>query len=161
MTGPAIRLGPPDPAAFAPYGVIMRPPEAAGTRRLFGDALTDRPEGAAPALHVNAVPHSMLPLTVARMERHPFAAQCFVPLDVTRYVVLVMPEASDGGPDAARAMGFVLPGTRGVIFHPGTWHLGATVLDRQGSFAVLMWRGGPAADDEIRVIAPLTLLDGD
>ena len=153
----AIRLTAPDEAAFAPFGRILRAPEEAGARRFYSDALDPRPEGAAPVLHVNAVAPSHLPLTVTGMERHPHAAQCFAPLDVARYVVAVMPEAPGGGPDGARALAFVLPGTRGVIFHPGTWHLGATVLDRAGSFAVLMWRGGRLPDDEFRAVPPFVL----
>ncbi len=157
MSASAIRLAAPDEAAFAPFGRIVGPPDAVGMRRGYGDALAARPRDAAPAFHVNAVPPSTLPLTVARMERHPHAAQCFVPLDVERYLVAVMPEAADGAPDPARALAFVLPGTRGVIYHPGTWHLGATVLGRTGHFAVLMWRGGAGPDDEFRAIAPVTL----
>ena len=45
-----------------------------------------------------------------------------------------------------------------MIFNPGVWHLGATVLDRPGHFTVLMWRGGPLQDDDFRTIAPLTLI---
>lgn len=159
MTPPAIRLTAPDEAAFAPFGRILGPPDALGTRRFYSDALDPRPDGSAPVLHVNAVAPAPLPLTVTGVERHPHAAQCFAPLDVTRYVVAVMPGAPGGGPDPARVLAFVLPGTRGVIFHPGTWHLGATVLDRAGSFAVLMWRGGRLPDDEFRAVPPFVLTE--
>ena len=159
MTQAAIRLSAADEAAFARYGRILGPPDAAGARRFYSDALHTRPDDSAPILHVNAVAPSRLPLTVTGVERHPHAAQCFVPLDVGRYVVLAMPDGADGGPDPARALAFVLPGTRGVIFHPGAWHLGATVLDRPGHFAVLMWRGGRRADDEFRAVPPLILMD--
>jgi ureidoglycolate lyase len=43
----------------------------------------------------------------------------------------------------------------GVIYRAGVWHAGAAVLDRPGSFAVLMWRCGDDGDDEFRAIPPL------
>jgi ureidoglycolate lyase len=55
-----------------------------------------------------------------------------------------------------RSVCLELPGTRGVIYAPGVWHMGATVLDRPGHFAVLMYRGGPD-DDEFRAVPPMTL----
>ena len=39
----------------------------------------------------------------------------------------------------------------GVVYHPGTWHAGITVLDSEATFAVMMWRGGE--DDD--VFAPI------
>lgn len=159
MTGLAIRLTAPDEGAFAPFGRFLGPPGEAGTRRFYSEALDRRPKDAAPVLHVNAVAPSSLPLTVTGMERHPRASQVFAPLDVARYVVAVMPDAADGSPDRSRAIAFLMPGTLGVIFNPGTWHLGATVLDRPGSFAVLMWRGGRHPDDEFRAVPPLVLTE--
>jgi ureidoglycolate lyase len=46
-----------------------------------------------------------------------------------------------------------------VIYAPGVWHMGATVLDRPGHFTVLMWRGGAEPDDEFREISPLSLTE--
>lgn len=157
MTGTSLVLRPPDPAAFAPYGSFVLPPDGPGERRFYSDALHIRPETSAPVLHVNSVLPQALPLTVTAVERHPFAAQCFFPLDVARYAVVVMPSDAAGLPLPAQAMGFIVPGTMGVIYARGVWHLGATVLDRPGHFTVLMWRGGPAQDDDFRTIAPLTL----
>ncbi|MBO6602352.1 MULTISPECIES: ureidoglycolate lyase [Paracoccaceae] len=159
MTGPVLKLQPPDAAAFAPYGDLVLPPEEPGTRRFYSTALHARGETSAPVLHVNNVAPQALPLAVTRIERHPFAAQCFFPLDVSRYAVMVMPSDIEGRPLPDRALAFLMPGTIGVIFNPGVWHLGATVLDRPGHFTVLMWRGGPMQDDDFRTIAPLTLID--
>lgn len=153
-----IVLHPPDAAAFAPFGELILPPEQAGRRAFYSKSLQPRPSGAAPVLHVNHVPPSEFPLCVSGLERHPHAAQCFMPLDVARYAVLVMPSDASGAPDVSQAIGFLLPGTIGVIYHPDVWHLGATVLDRPGHFTVLMWRGGVREDDVFRTIAPLTLV---
>ncbi|MBI1416817.1 MAG: hypothetical protein GC146_06290 [Limimaricola sp.] len=148
-----VPLRPVDPAAFAPFGAIVQPPAALGQRAFFSDHLHQRAEGSAPVLHVNHVAPSVLPLEIKRLERHPVAAQVFIPLDVSRYVALVMPSDPSGAPDPTRALAMLMPGTLGIIYSPGVWHLGATVLDKVGSFAVLMWRGGREPDDEFRTIA--------
>ncbi|MSQ21243.1 MAG: hypothetical protein EXR39_17285 [Betaproteobacteria bacterium] len=46
-----------------------------------------------------------------------------------------------------------------VTYHMGTWHHALTVLDRPARFAVLMWRDGTPADEElITLAAPLTVV---
>lgn len=144
---------------FAPYGRLVTPPVKPGSREFYSDALQVRKDASAPVLHVNHVLPQVLPLSVARVERHPFAAQCFFPLDVSRYVVMVMPSDGAGLPCPDQAVGFLMPGSMGVIYHPGVWHLCATVLERPGHFTVLMWRGGAMQDDEFETIPPMTLLE--
>ena len=153
-----LRLRPPDSADFAPFGRLVEPPEMAGQRAFYSDSLCERPDESAPVLHVNKVEPSLLPLQVSEVERHPFAAQCFFPLDVAAYIALVMPSDTDGKPMPEEARAFLMPGTRGVIYNAGIWHLGATVLERPGNFVVLMWRGGKRADDAVQAIPPLTLV---
>jgi ureidoglycolate lyase len=157
VTGRRILLRPPDTRAFAPYGRFILPPDRPGRRAFYSDSLQAHPPGSAPVLHVNHVPASELPLIVTGLERHPHAAQCFAPLDVARYAVLVMPSDASGAPQPSGALGFLVPGNVGVIYHPDVWHLGATVLDRPGHFTVLMWRGGAEPDDVFRPVEPLTL----
>lgn len=149
-----IRVQLPDATAFTPFGALVEGPALHGDRSLYSDWLTPV-TGLALQFHVNSVPRSDLPLTIAQVEHHPHAAQVFLPLDVSRYVVTVMPDAG-GKPDPRGALSMVLPGTMGVIYRPGTWHMGVTVLDRDGRFAVLMWRG--AVDDDVfTAIPPITL----
>ena len=158
MSDTVLRLRPPDSTDFAPFGRLVEPPEVAGERAFYSDCLREPPEGTAPVLHVNKVEPSALPLHVSEVERHPHAAQCFFPLDVAAYVALVMPSAADGSPAPEEALAFLMPGTRGVIYNAGIWHLGATVLERPGNFVVLMWRGGPQQDDAVQAIPTLTLV---
>ena len=158
MTGRTLRLRPPDSADFAPFGRLVEPPEIAGQRAFFSDSLREHPEASAAVLHVNKVEHSQLPLLVNEMERHPFAPQCFFPLDVAAFITLVMPSDADGAPKPEEALAFLMPGNKGVVYNSNVWHLGATVLERPGNFVVLMWRGGPQQDDEVRVIPSLTLV---
>ena len=157
MSGLVLRLRPPDPDAFRPFGTLVSPPAEAGQRAFYSDGLHEHPEASAPVLHVNKVMPSKLPRRVETIECHPFAPQCFLPLDVSRYLILVMPSDNSGAPLLDKAIGFVVPGTLGVIYRPGVWHMGATVLDRPGHFAVLMWRGGKQEDDVFRSVSPITL----
>jgi len=157
MSGAVLRLRPPDDAAFAPFGRLVTGPEAAGERKFFSDSLYDHPAASAPVLHVNKVEPATLPLTVNKVEQHPFASQCFFPMDVARYVTLVMPSDAEGVPKLQGSLAFLMPGTMGVIYKPGVWHMGATVLEQAGHFVVLMWRGGKQEDDIFRPIPPITL----
>ena len=159
MNRPILNLSPPDAEAFAPYGEFVLPPGAPKSRRFYSDHLEEHADGSAPVLHMNHVAPSQLPLQFDQIERHPYAAQCFFPADVSRYLVVVMPSDPSGAPLTDQALAFLLPGTIGVIYRPKVWHLGATVLDRPGHFAVLMWRGGGQDDDEYQDIPALTLMD--
>ncbi len=140
----------PDPIAFAPFGAFLRPPAGVGDRSLFSEWLEPVP-GLSQQCHLNRVSPSTFPITLDRVERHPHASQLFLPMGVSRYVVTVMSADEAGAPDPAHAQAFVVPGTLGVVYHPGTWHAGIAVLDVEATFAVLMWRGG-AEDD---VFAPI------
>jgi ureidoglycolate lyase len=131
------------PVALSRFAVLVEPPAHPGDRRLYSDWLSPVP-GLDLQFHVNHVAPSVLPCEVTQVEAHPHAAQVFLPVDVDRYLVTVMP----GGdvPDPVGALSVILPGTVGIVYRPGAWHAGMTVLGRPGHFAVLMWRG--AEDDD-------------
>jgi len=141
----------PDAAAFAPFGDFIDAPGRVGVRRMYSDWLAATP-GLALQFHTNRVAPSALPLSVTGVERHPHAAQVFLPLDTGRYIVTVMAADAAGAPDPASARAFLLPPTLGVVYRAGVWHAGMTVLDREASFGVLMWRG--AADDDVFAAIP-------
>ncbi len=142
-------------AAFAPFGTIIDAPRALGERKMFNDWLQPV-EGLGLQFHINAVGPSAAPIMLTQIERHPHAAQAFVPMDVSRYVVTVAPSRSDGAPDLSALLSMELPGTLGVIYNAGVWHAGVTVLDRTAHFAVLMYRGAPD-DDVFRSFEPITI----
>ena len=146
---------PVDATAFARFGTLVEKPESAGDRRMFSDWLPAI-DGLALQFHLNHVAASTLPNSLTQVERHPHSAQVFLPVDVSRYLVVVMPSASDGSPDVSRACCFELPGTVGVIYRRDVWHAGMMVLDRPGSFAVLMSRG--AQDDDVFLPIPAITL---
>ena len=151
-----VSLEAPDASAFAAFGSVIDMPAQVGDRRMYSEWLAPV-SGLSLQFHTNRVAASPLPLTLDRMERHPHAAQAFLPLQVTRYVVTVMAAAPDGRPDPASARAFLMPGTLGVIYRTGTWHAGITALDLEASFAVLMWRG--ASDDDVFAAIPPVVVE--
>ena len=151
-----VTLQDPDPTVFAPFGVFLKPPARVGDRLMFSEWL-EPVQGMSQQCHLNRVAPSTLPLMVEQVESHPHAAQVFLPMQVSRYLVTVMPSDAAGSPDTRHAMTFVVPGTLGVVYHPGTWHAGMTVLDEESSFVVLMWRGGDE-DDIFTDIPPIKVL---
>ena len=135
----------PDPDAFAPYGSFVERPDEYGGRAHFEEWLGPV-GGRAPHYHLNRVMATSLPVTIDRVEQHPHAPQLFLPIGVSRYLVTVMPSDDSGAPDPSGAIAFVLPGTMGIVYRAGAWHTGISSLDGEGSFAVMMWRGG---DDDV------------
>jgi ureidoglycolate lyase len=140
-------------AAFAPFGDVLTPPVTRG-RDYFDAGLGNARPHAKPSLSLSRVaPLTQLPLKATMLERHEFSSQSFIPLDVSRWLVIVAPPAPQGGPDASKVRAFLAGPGQGVTYHVGTWHHGLTVLDREARFAVFMWRDGTAGDEEF---VPLT-----
>ena len=103
-------------------------------------------------------PKATFPMEVKVLERHEHSSQTFVPLHVSRYLVLATLDAPGGGPDLSRLRAFVARAGQGVTYAMGTWHHPVTVLDGPASFAVFMWRDGTPADEEfVPVTTPLTI----
>lgn len=133
---------------FEPFGLIIRHDGPEGHRADFTRVFETTDTGLVPRLHVNRVEPSVLPLTIARLERHPEAWQTFLPLDVRRYIACVASSLPGGQPDLTTLRAWLLDGSSGVSFAPGIWHAGATVLDAPGRFAVIWPRRDLAGDTE-------------
>jgi ureidoglycolate lyase len=143
-----LRLEPLTQEAFAAFGAVIEAPPQPGQRNPYTQWMGSERAGMTARLHVNHIAASVLPLHIDTLERHPHSAQIFVPLQISHFVVAVAPTLSDGTPDTASAKAFLAPGTLGILYAKGVWHMGATVLDRPGSFSVLMWRNDSSDDEE-------------
>ena len=144
-------------AAFAPYGEVIRIPDAPG-RDYFESAFGNGRSSAWPSLStVLKMPVDGLPLEADLMERHEFSSQTFVPIEVSRWLIVVCPHAAGGGPDMSRAVAFLAGPNQGVTYAMNVWHHGLTVLDRPARFAVFMWRDATQADEEFVPVAPFTI----
>ncbi|MEM8663137.1 MAG: ureidoglycolate lyase [Pseudomonadota bacterium] len=148
----------PPSVAIAPYGAFVTPPDTPGARARY-DRWLAPVAGLTPSFHLNHVAPSPTNASLQQVERHPHAAQVFLPVDVSRYLVTVMPAHADGSPCPEAALLFDVPGTLGIAYAPGVWHAGARVLDRAGHFAVLMWRGAPDDDHFADIPACVLSLD--
>jgi len=147
------------PESFEPFGQVLSAPRASG-RAFFNEALQNTRESARVDLSIATLaPLDALPLQACVMERHPCSSQTFLPLAVSRYLVVVAPDAPGGGPDTGAARAFLADGSQGVTYRCGVWHHGMTVLDRPARMAVLMWCDGSAGDEEfLDLSAPFEVL---
>jgi ureidoglycolate lyase len=135
--------------SFADFGDVLEAPADMG-RVYFDGGLGNYRAGATPSLSVAHVAHlPSLPLQVIMMERHEFSSQSFMPLDVARWLVIVAPTASDGGPDETRARAFLAGPNQGITYRPNVWHHPMTVLDRPARFTIFMWLDGTKTDEEL------------
>lgn len=144
-------------AAFAAFGEVLTAPADPGRLYFENDLGNGRP-GARPSFSmVHRLPIEGLPFEAKMLERHEFSSQTFVPMDCGRWVVIVCPHASAGGPDLAGLRAFVARPNQGVTYRMNTWHHGLTVLDRPARLAVFMWRDGTSGDEEFVPVAPFTV----
>lgn len=155
-----LTAGPADAAAFRRFGRLLEAPAEVGVRADYTECLAfDAGPGLVPRLHVNRTRAATLPHSLPAFERHPHAWQTFVPLDVSRFVIVVAGTRADGTPDLDDVHAFVLPGTVGVGYAPGVWHAPAATLDRDGTFAVVWPRADTDADTLWhRLPTPLTIV---
>jgi len=102
-------------------------------------------------------PAAPLPLQFASLERHEFSSQTFVPIDISRWLVLVAPPDANGGPAADRVEAFLATPQQGVSYRPNTWHGALTVFDRVARLTVFMWLDGTPSDEEIVAVSPFTV----
>jgi ureidoglycolate lyase len=96
--------------------------------------------------------------SIASLERHPHTTQTFVPMRVSRWLVLVVPSLADGSPDAAAAKAFVAGPGDAICIGRNVWHAGLTVFDAPAEFAMIMWKAEAGDDGELFALAaPITV----
>ena len=142
---------------FRSFGTLIVPPAQPGERNIYTEWLGSTHALATPRLHVNYVSEVELPCPVTLLEKHPYSSQVFVPLEVSEYLIVVVPSHADGSPNLHRAQAFVAPGNTGVLYAANTWHAGAAALHRKAHFAVQMWRNDVDDDVFLRLNQPLMI----
>lgn len=119
-------------AAFAPYGEVIDEagvePELlnAGTARKYAALATVDTDGAA-AVHLFHAAARALPLELREIERHPHGSQAFVPVEPTRFLVVVAGAAD--APAAGDVRAFLATGRQGINFRRGVWHHALLALE--------------------------------
>lgn len=145
-----IRTEPLTAETFAPYGhVIMAErgdvvgkPANQGTAKRYnwlGPVENLRPANAKLNLCLfRCSPRTTWPLRVEIMEKHPLSTQAVMPMNASRYVVLVARPGTDM-PDLSTLRAFVATGLQGVAYHPGTWHHPLLALGAETDFGCVVW----------------------
>ncbi|MBV6634917.1 MAG: ureidoglycolate lyase [Mameliella sp.] len=75
-----------------------------------------------------------LPLKLDMVERHPDGSQCFIPMSMDGFLVVV---AGDEGGKPGTPRAFLSAPGQAINFHRGTWHGVLTPLVAPGLFAVV------------------------
>ncbi|RUP31343.1 MAG: ureidoglycolate hydrolase [Curvibacter sp.] len=158
-------------AAFAPFGAVLEgfatPPAQARPINDHSCWRLDLPwelqfgqAGGRPGLAIYRADARRFPLPVQVLERHALASQSFIPLEGSRFVMVVARPQALPGPDDVQA--FISNGHQGVLLHPGTWHHALLAVDA-GSFVVLERHPPPGAlpDCELSTLAETLLLSLD
>jgi len=144
---------------FAPFGEVLTIPELTG-RAYFDRALSNLRPSARPSLSLSRKEDlSSLPLVARQMERHEFSSQSFVPIEAGRWLIVVAPHATGGGPDMRDARAFIAGPRQGVTYGANVWHHPLTIFDRPAAFTVYMWLDGGKGDEEFFTLpAPVTIV---
>jgi ureidoglycolate lyase len=152
-----LKLLPLTQEAFAPFGRVLVQPT--NGRLDLIEELENARANAKARLSLATLEPVALPYTATEMEVHPFSSQAFVPVDLSRFIVLVAPGRGDGGPDTDRMQAFVCDRAAGIMYAANVWHHPMRVLDRQGSFAVLTFVDGTADDETFVPLAEPVVID--
>lgn len=139
--------------AFKPFGEVTAMNN--GSRRNpLPMAFERTAEAIEPRLWVSTVNSvSALPLTLRMLERHPYSAQSFLPID-SPYIVVVCHADEAGQPDVDTLQAFHATAEQGVTYARNVWHHGLTTLQAPARFVVSMSFTGTGGDD---VFVPLGL----
>ncbi len=144
--------------AFALFGDVVDAPQPGG-RIVLDRTLASRGGSIAPTLTFNHAKAWSLPLEATQMERHNRSCQCWIPIDVSRWIVIVAQDRG-GAPEPGSLKAFMASGDQVVNYHVGVWHHPLRTLDRLGRYAILMWSTGARDQDEEWANLPETVIVG-
>lgn len=154
--------------AFAPFGDLLGAGPGAGREANLGTAvrldwvaeLESTRASAKPNLAIYRSRPQALPFRVTLLERHPHSTQVFAALRAARWLVIVAPDAPDGGPDPLHLRAFVAGPGDAFNFRRGLWHHPIIVLDEPAELLMLAWEDGGSGDCEERMLSHSTLVGG-
>ncbi len=143
-------------ALFAPFGTVHSTPIKPGRDYFDSTLSTSRPDAWPSLSLVRNAPFVGDRLVIRSLERHAHSSQTFVPMNASRWLVVVAPD-DQGRPDGASLHAFIASAGQAITYAPGTWHLGLHVLDRASTHAIFMWRDGTEGDESFADIVPLAV----
>jgi ureidoglycolate lyase len=94
-------------AAFARFGQVIEHPSDVG-RIYLDETLSNARSSANVSISlVRSRPLATTELVVTKLERHKYSSQSFLPMNVSRHLVIVAECSSSNGPDQTRLHAFV------------------------------------------------------
>lgn len=159
-----VRAVPLDATAFAPFGDVVSAGLADGraanqgtaVRHDFAAQLNSTRLHSRPNLAVFRCLPQALPFVVRLLEKHPCTSQAFLPLKVSRYLVVVAPALPQGPPDVSGLRAFLCGPGQGINYRANVWHHPMVALDVPAEFCMLAWEDGTAQDCvESPLVSPL------
>lgn len=128
MNNKRLRIEPLTQTNFSPFGEVIE--SADRDSFLINNGMAERfhalarvdikGDDAHPVISLVKSQQYHLPRKVDHIECHPLGSQAFVPLDQTRFVIVV---AKAGNPPQAHDLtAFITNGHQGINYHTGTWH---------------------------------------
>jgi ureidoglycolate lyase len=147
-------------AAFAAFGSVLELDAKAPRRGHVAGAVERSADAVEPQLWIATVAEPVaLPFEVTQLERHPFSAQTFIPLNGSGYLVLVCESSASGAPELTTLRLFEASARQGVTYRRNVWHGGLAVLRPDAQFVVSMSFTGRGDDDEFLPLErPIALL---
>jgi len=88
------------------------------------------------------------PIQIRLLERHPQNTQAFMPMLVSRFLIIAAPNLANGAPDLDNLKAFLCAPGQGINYNSGVWHHPIIALDAAAEFAMLAWEDGTALDCE-------------
>ena len=133
--------------AFAPFGNVVTHRGDAPLMPYL-DAFEHRAEAAQMTMSVLRVVTAFRgPIEIARLERHPYSAQTFIPLKGGKSLLVVCGTEADGQPMLSSARAFIAASDQGVTYRRNIWHRSVTALEAPSEYVVLMSQTGRGDDN--------------
>jgi ureidoglycolate lyase len=143
-----LKVQPLEAAAFAPFGQVLEHRAGDHPRRNYAAELFSNRAGALPNLRVQRTEPTPLPLIATKIERHRHSSQMFAPLSGGSFLVVVFPSDDQGQPILDRGLAFAASGNQAINYNRDTWHHPFAAINGPGTFLMLRWEDGSAADEE-------------
>jgi ureidoglycolate lyase len=133
--------------AFAPFGTVVAHRGESPLMPYAGafDHTDEATLTTVSVLRVTTAFHG--PISITRLERHPYSAQSFIPLKGGRSLLVVCGADAEGRPRPDDARAFIAAADQGVTYRRNVWHRSVTALEAPSEFVVLMVQTGRDDDN--------------
>ncbi len=168
MSLPVARVIPIEPLqahAYANFGNVLEagPVERTsaanqGTARRtdhLADLTRSRPDARWNVCSFRCAPRDVRAFTIELLEKHPCSTQVFIPMNASRYLVVVAEAARDrDAPEPTTIRAFLATGRQGITYHPGIWHHPLLAVDHETDFICVVSEDGTRDDCVVSMLGP-------